>query len=52
MATLGLHIGTNGIQSHPPTYTLIADRQLMRFITQAPIYTMALTEVTVGIVLD
>ena len=24
-------IGTNGIQSHPPTYTLIADRLLMRF---------------------
>ena len=27
-------IGTNGIQSHPPTYTLIADRLLMRFMTQ------------------
>jgi len=45
-------IGTNGIQSHPPTYTLIADRLLMRFMTQAMIYTMVLTKVTVGVVLD
>ena len=45
-------IGTNGIQSHPPTYTLIADRLLMRFITQTMIYTMVLTKVTVGVVLD
>ena len=45
-------VGTNGIQSHPPTYTLIADRLLMRFMTQTTIYTMVLTKVTVGIVLD
>jgi len=30
-------IGTNGIQSPPPTYTLIADKLLMRFMTQAMI---------------
>jgi len=45
-------IGTNGIYSHPPTYTLIADRLLMRFMTQAMIYTMVLTKPTVGVVLD
>ena len=45
-------IGTNGIQSHPPAYTLIANWLLMRFLTQAMIYTMALTKVTVGVVLD
>ena len=45
-------IGTNGIQSRPPTYTLIADRLLMRFMTQAMLYTMVLTKVTVGVVLD
>jgi len=44
--------GTKGIQSHPPTYTLIANRLLMRFMTQAMIYTMVLTKVTVGVVLD
>ena len=43
---------TNGIHSHPPTYTLIADRLLMRFMTQAMSYTMVLTKVTVGVVLD
>ena len=43
-------IGTNGIQSHPPTYTLITARLLMRFMTQAMIYTMILNKVTVGIV--
>ena len=42
-------IGTNGIQSHPPTY---ADRLLMKFMTQTVIYTMVLTKVTVGVVLD
>ena len=41
MAMLGLH-----------TYTLIAARLLMRFVTQAMIYTMVLTKVTVGVVLD
>jgi len=51
MGTLGL-IGTNGIQSHPPTYTQIADKLLMRFMTQAMIYTMVSTKVTVGVVLD
>ena len=45
-------IGTNGKQSHPPTYTLIADKLLMRFMTQTMIYTMVLTKVTVGVVLD
>ena len=45
-------IGTIGIHSHPPTYTLIANRLLMRFMTQAMIYTMVLTKVTVGVVLD
>ena len=45
-------VGTNGIDSHPPTYTLIADRLLMRFMTQAMVYTMVLTKVTVGVVLD
>ena len=45
-------IGTKGIQSRPPTYTLIADRLLMRFMTQAMLYTMVLTKVTVGVVLD
>ena len=45
-------VGTNGIQSHPPTYTLIADKLLMRFMTQTMIYTMVLTKVTVGVVLD
>ena len=44
-------VGTNGIHSHP-TYTLIADRLLMRFMTQAMIYTMVLTKVTVEVVLD
>ena len=40
-------------QSHPPTtYTLIADRLLMRFMTQAMIYTMVLTKVRVGVVMD
>ena len=43
-------VGTNGIHSHPPTYTLIADRLLMRFMTQAMIYAMVLTKVTVGVV--
>ena len=47
-----IFIGTNGIQSHPPTYILIADRLLMRFMTQAMIYTMVLTKDTVGVVLD
>ena len=51
MAMLGLR-GTNSIHSHPPTYTLIADRLSMRFMTQAIIYTMVLTKVTVGVVLD
>jgi len=45
-------VGINGIQSHPPTYTLIAGRLLMRFMTQAMIYTMVLTKITVGVVLD
>ena len=45
-------VGTNSIHSHLPTYTLIADRLLMRFMTQAMIYTMVLTKVTVGVVLD
>ena len=45
-------VGTNGIHSHPPTHTLIADRLLMRFMTQAIIYTMVLIKVTVGVVLD
>ena len=45
-------VGTNSIHSHFPTYTLIADRLLMRFMTQAMIYTMVLTKVTVGVVLD
>ena len=45
-------IGTNGIQSQPATYTLIADKLLMRFMTQTIIYTMVLTKVTVGVVLD
>ena len=44
--------GTKGIQSHPPTYTLIVDRLLMRFTTQAMLYTMVLTKVTVRVVLD
>ena len=38
-------IGNNGIRSHPPTYTLIANRLLMRFMTQAMNYTMVLTKV-------
>jgi len=41
-------VGTNGIQSHPPTYTLIADRLLMRFMTQVMIYTMVSTKVIMG----
>jgi len=45
-------VGTNGIHSHPPTYTLIADRLLMRFMIQAMIYTIVLTKVTVGVELD
>jgi len=46
-------VGTNGIQSHPPTYTLIADRLLIRFMTQTMLYTVVLTKVTVGrVVLD
>ena len=45
-------VGTNCIHSHPPTYTLIADGLLMRFMTQAMIYTMVLAKVTVGVVLD
>jgi len=52
MATLGPFIGTNGMQSHPPSYTLIAERLLMRFMNQTMIYTMVLTKVTVGVVLD
>jgi len=43
-------IGTNSIQS--PTNILIADKLLMRFMTQTMIYTMVLTKVTVGVVLD
>ena len=45
-------IGTNGMQSQPATYTLIADKLLMRFMTQTIIYPMVLTKVTVGVVLD
>jgi len=45
-------VGTNGIHSHPQTYTVIADRLLIRFMTKAMIYTMVLTKVTVGVVLD
>ena len=42
-------IGTNGIQSQLPAYTLIANRLLMRFMTQAMIYIVIFT---VGAVLD
>ena len=45
-------VGTNGIHSHPPTYTTTADRLLMRFMTEVMIYTIVLTKVTVGVVLD
>ena len=44
--------GTKGIQSHPPTYTLRANRLLMRFMTQAMICIMVMTKVTVRVVLD
>ena len=44
-------IGTNGIVT-PSNNTLIADRLLMRFMTQEIIYTMVLTSITVGVVLD
>ena len=45
-------IGTNGIVTPSNIHTNIAARLLMRFKTQAMIYTMVLTEVTVGVVLD
>jgi len=50
MAMIGLH--RYGIVTPSNIHTLIADRLLMRFMTQAMIYTMVLTMVTVGVVLD
>ena len=43
---------SQALMAYSPTYKLIADRLLMRFITQGMINTMVLTKVTVGVVLD